>query len=271
MKRVALFLVLAAAAPAGAQDGERVLTDVQALHAACREAEGAGRRQLYVVTVDAYRLAEFDENLGGLPVDLRRNLPAFGGAAELFPKGLEPIVFRGGEERATALREAAAAGAALRLGFFLRFDGRGRPCLVRAAVSVSTVRMDLAFLELIDGEGQVVAREDTERLRAWRDDMQRDGLADGPPASLRVLEGPGAADLQTLAVREALSACRPGGDEPGPLVLRFRLEAGRVTDVAPALDATGDDQVAACVTRALDGRGARGAGAGRAVVRFAPR
>ncbi|MEO0323943.1 MAG: hypothetical protein AAF447_13370 [Myxococcota bacterium] len=269
--RAGALLACLAAAPAAAQDPERAIENVPALHAACREAEGPGRRRLYALDVDAYALEGYDEAFGGVPVDTRRNLPALRGAAVLFPAGLEPMVFRGSEERAQAVRAAAAAGARLRVGFFLRFDGRGRPCLLRAAVSVSTVRVDLAYLELVDDAGRVLAREDTERLRAWRDDVRLDGLADGPPAALRVLEGPGRADLETLPVRVALSACRPAGARPGPLVLRYRLEGGRVTDVRPALDATGDAAVAACVAAALRGRTARGVGAGRAVVRFASR
>ncbi len=254
-----------------AQDVERSLGDIAALHDACREAEGPGRRALYALVVDAYGLSAYDEGLGGVPVDTRRNLPAFGGAAVLFPAGLEPMVFRGSEERGQVVHAAAESGARLRVGFFLRFDGRGRPCLLRAAVSVSTVRVDLAYLELVDAEGRVLAREDTERLRAWRDDMTLDGLAEGPPAALRVLEGPGRADLQTLAVREALAACRPEGPRPGPLVLRYRLDRGQVAEVRSALDATGDARVAGCVTASLRGRPVRGVGSGRAVVRFAPR
>src|SRR5690606_35920439 len=85
-------------------------------------------------------------------------------------------------ERARALRQHARG---LRVGFFLGFDGVGQSCVIRPAVGVTLVRAELAFVELVDGEGEVLAREDSERLRAWLDDEEQDAIAgEGPRAEV---------------------------------------------------------------------------------------
>lgn len=186
---------------------ERPVDAIEELHAVCRSSASPGPRELYAVRVDRFRFESYDEIDSLLRVDTQRNLRAFRGSAEFFPTDFESIAFRATEERAAELR---TQGHALRLGFFLGFDG-GRPCVIRSVVAVTTVRADLAFVELLDQEGRVVAREDFERLRAWQDDQERDGIpGEGPRAQVDPPTGTQAAAATVLtapSVATALGQC----------------------------------------------------------------
>ena len=182
-----LFMGSAPASADGSEErsagatGSLSLGGLGALKAACREAREPGRRRLYVVELGRYHFDVADREEGFLPLDTTHNLSAFGGAAALFPSDMETIGFHASERRRRALRNARRAGARLRVGFFLGFDGEGQPCVIRPSVGVTTVRMDVAFLELVDERGRVIARDDTERLRAWSDDLQHEVVAGAGP------------------------------------------------------------------------------------------
>jgi hypothetical protein len=248
--------LLALAAPARA---ERPLESLHALKEACAEARRPGRRALYVVELERFRFGPTDEE-GFLPVDTRRNLRAFGGAAALFPAELEPIGFRANEERQAALRQAREAGATLRVGFFLGFDGEGQPCVIRPAVSVSTIRMDVAFLELVDSRGRVIARDDTDRLRAWRDDEERDRIeGEGPRVAVDEPWG-GASPDGTLSAIRALSGrlaqCHAahverGGPERGRALVQLAIDDGQLAEPTLAFTTFSDERFGACLIRVL--------------------
>jgi len=239
------------------------------MRAACRAAVTEGPRTLHVVTLDDWSFAPesgvYDDFL---PIDTRRNLRVFGGEVELLPAGLEPIGFFASAERMAALRAVARRGGVLRIGFFLGFDNHhGTVCLVRPGVAVTTVRMDVAFVELLDAGGGVVARDDTERLRAWMDDVERDGVpGEGPRGAFgraTLASGPGGLpdDWQRAierandgAGRRALARCHRqgrarGAAREGRVVLRLDVDgrSGRVADAEVALSSVGDDQEAACI------------------------
>jgi hypothetical protein len=177
---------------------EHVLEDLPSVHEACRRSEEPGRRVLHVLEVPSFRFDGYDREGGRLLVDTRRNLRALRGAVEVLPKDLEDVAFVASPERARELRRR---GRALRLGFFLGFDGEGQPCVVRAAVGVTLVRAELAFAELVDADGRVVAREDMDRLRAWLDDEEQDTLPG---------EGPRAAVVAVAVERGAVARCARG-------------------------------------------------------------
>jgi len=248
--------LLALAAPARA---ERPLESLSALREACAEAREPGRRSLYVVELERFRFARSGEE-GFLPVDTRRNLRAFGGAAALFPSELEPIGFRANAERQVALRQAREAGAKLRVGFFLGFDGEGQPCVIRPAVSVSTVRMDVAFLELVDSQGRVIARDDTERLRAWRDDEERDRIeGEGPRVAVDDPWG-GAVPEPTLQALRALSGrlaqCHAahverGGAGRGRALMQLAIRDGALAEPTIAFTTFSDERFGACLIHVL--------------------
>ncbi|MBO6936919.1 MAG: hypothetical protein JJ863_18255 [Deltaproteobacteria bacterium] len=250
--------LLALASP-GLAHAERPLPSLAALKEACQEARVPGRRALYVVELESFRFGRSAED-GFLPVDTRRNLQAFGGAAALFPSELEPIGFRASAERQSALREARRAGAKLRVGFFLGFDGEGQPCVIRAAVSVSTIRMDVAFLELVDSRGRVIARDDTERLRAWRDDEERDRVpGEGPRVAVDDPWGSAAPVATVTAIRALaprLGQCHAahvarGGPESGRALVQLTVEGGALQDPTFAFSTFSDERFGACVLRVL--------------------
>ncbi len=243
----------------GVARAERPLESLNALKEACREARTPGRRALYVVELEGFRFGRSGEE-GFLPVDTRRNLRAFGGAAALFPSELEPIGFRANEERQVALREARRAGAKLRVGFFLGFDGEGQPCVIRPAVSVSTVRMDVAFLELVDSRGRVIARDDTERLRAWRDDIERDRVpGEGPRVAVDDPWGTAVPAATVTAIRglaEPLGRCHAahvqrGGQHSGRALVQLTVEGGTLQDPTFAFSTFSDERFGACILRVL--------------------
>ena len=222
------------------------------LREACREAREPGRRALYVVDLGRYRFARAGQDF--LPIDTDRNLSAFDGAAALFPAGLEPMGFRAGAERQTALRRARQAGARLRVGFFLGFDGVGQPCVLRSTVAVSTIRMDVAFVELVDSRGRVIARDDTERLRAWQDDVARDHVpGSGPRVAVEDAWGTrgGEVALAVRAAAPALGRCHAeqiarGGSPSGRVLVRLEASGPVV-----AFTTFEDERFSACVVRSL--------------------
>lgn len=173
---LALALALAVAPAARAQADDRPLATLTAVQNACRAADGGDSDALYSVTIEgSWRFDDAAEDF--LPIDTRRNLRALSGSVELLPSHMEMIGFVANEARAEQLEAARAAGARLRVGFFLGFDDPERSsCLVRPAAAVTLVRMDVAFVELVDASGGLVAREDTERYRAWHDDAGRDEI-----------------------------------------------------------------------------------------------
>ena len=234
--------------------------DLEGLHQACRDAELPGRRKVYTIEVPQARFEPYYEEDRALLLDTRRNFRVLRGAAEIFASNLETIGFVANAERAEELQRR---GRKLRIGFFLGFDGARRPCLIRSAVSVTMVRADLAFVELLDADGEVVAREDTDRLRAWQDDLERDGIpGEGPRAAVlhpTTLHGSGLSaaasqPLSTQALRNRLDACaalrREGGDAQIVVVLRIAGD-GSVAGAEVELSSARSRRVQACVVEAL--------------------
>jgi len=234
---------------------EHVLQDLPSVHEACRRSEEPGRRVLHVLEVPSFRFDGYDREGGRLLVDTRRNLRALRGAVEVLPKDLEDVAFVASPERARELRRR---GRALRLGFFLGFDGEGQPCVVRAAVGVTLVRAELAFAELVDADGRVVAREDMDRLRAWLDDEEQDTLpGEGPRAAVvavAVERGAVAPDdaLRTRAITQALGVCYAREHGGAMAVVRLRTDAsGRAIEKTFSLSDLASEAVGECVLAAL--------------------
>jgi hypothetical protein len=205
---------------------------------------------------------------GTLYVDTQHNLRIVGGRAELVPAGLEAIGFTVSRERARLLEQVRAGGASLRVGFFLGMDGRdGTLCVVRSAAAVSLVRAEVAFLEVVAGDGRVVAREDTERLRALRDDGD-DAPAEGPFATIGTPYGTSVpASWETAlvgaprgATGRALAACHAAGlargaASDGSVVVRLEASTrtGVVRHAELEIAANDDEEEATCLVRALRG------------------
>jgi len=206
-----------------------------------------------------------------MPIDTRRNLRALRGALELYPSGMETVGFVASRDRAAELVEAVRAGARLRVGFFLGFDDpRATRCLLRPAAGVSTVRMDVAFIELLDPRGAVLAREDTDRLRAWLDDASGDVPGEGPRAAVGTPFLVGRAGQTPAPWRQALegaargplgralggchaSGIARGGEGAGQVVVRLTIDArsGAVQQSEVELSSVEDDEEATCIARAF--------------------
>lgn len=240
-----------------------------ALREACDRARGPGERELYVVTVDPDGWALDGWEDGYLHVATRRNLRAFRGGVELFTTGMEPIAFAVTSDGARRLR-ARRAGAALRLGFFLGFDNPHRTaCLVRPS-AITSVRIDLAFVEWVAPDGSVVAREDADRLLAWLDDREREPIAGtGPRGELDVASLSAGAGVVPATWQRALAASGPrlsaeigrchasglarGAEARGRVVVRVDVDAdgGGVRSAEVELSSIGDDAEATCVAEVL--------------------
>jgi hypothetical protein len=245
---------------------------LETLHDACHSAPRRDRAVLYMTQLENFRFHAHDARSGLLAVDTRRNFRILEGAAELFPSGLESIGFPATRDRAGELRRY---GRKLRVGFFLAFDG-GQACLVRPAAAVTTVRIDVAYVELLNGRGQVLAREDTERLRAWRDDdVPEPGLSFG---ELEVQEGDAIVTGALQSKRAALLACftsavARGATRRAMVTLRLRVTGGRVAHVETELSSLGDREGVECLRASLLGAPANGTGLVRVPLRHhtAPR
>ncbi|MDH5492222.1 MAG: hypothetical protein OEY14_09735 [Myxococcales bacterium] len=269
---MASSLILASPAPASAQPEAEALEDAPALRRACRRAARGGRPELYSITLPAgsWRFGAYEPEPGVLPIDTRRNLRAFGGAVEIFPSGLEPIGLRASAERAAAL-DAQVSTASLRLGFFLGMDRPARrACLLRPSPGVTMVRFDLAFVELLSESDEVLAREDSDRLRAWADDAERDGVpGSGPRGALSAAMIASGAGTPSEAIQQAIAranagplgqalgrcmaaALERGASTTAQVVVRFSVEPnGTPREPEVELSSLGDEEGAGCVAEAV--------------------
>jgi hypothetical protein len=258
--------------PASAQRDAQRLESLRDLQGACRRAEGEGPRELLVVAFPggSWSFGRYEARDGFLSIDTRRNLRAFGGGAELFPSGMEEVGFIVTEERAEELRRRAS-GLTLKVAFFLGFDNSTRTlCLVRPAVGVTTVRMDVAYLELTGRRNRVVARQDTDRLRAWMDDAERDAIpGEGPRGAVGAATRSDGAGIAPESWQQVIAAENRGGTaralgrchaqgirrgaSDGTIVVRVQVDprSGHIGGSEVELSSVGDDRTAACVARAL--------------------
>jgi hypothetical protein len=251
-------------------DRERVLTDFDTVRAACDAAERTASRELLVVSIESgWTFGTLTEE-GFLPIETRRNFRMSGERVELFASRLEPVGLIATSERAVELETARTRGAELRIGFFLGFDEPDRTaCLIRSRHAFSTIRMDVAFVELVRNDGTVIAREDTERYRAWQDDAERAVVpGEGPRAQIGTpsLASGAVPDawqqgLATAAggpIGQALSNCHRdgvarGAEGQGRIVIRVRVDGrtGRVLESGLAVSNIGDTAEAECMATAL--------------------
>jgi hypothetical protein len=289
MRSPILALALVLLLPVAASAREQALESLAAVRTACQESAVSGPRQLYTITVPtgAYRFLPYDAEAGFLGIDTRRNLRAFSGSLEVFPSGREPMGFFASAERAEILRTLAAR-ASLRVGFFLGFDDSTRShCVIRAALATSTARIDLAYVELVDTDGRVLAREDTERFRAVADDRAA-VPGTGPRAEVGapdVVRGGAPAATLARAVTQAREALgRAAGqcfaqaitrDAPREASIVVRLVAdastGAVTQAGVEMSTLGDDQASACIAEQFRGLPRTpGPAAGGAIVLLVP-
>jgi hypothetical protein len=275
---VALGLATGPASPAAAQDQR--LDTIAAVHDACRASDSGRHDVLYSLLLDAPARLEpgqgDEEGERVYAIRDARGLRALGGSVQIVPTDLETVGFVAGEARARALDVALAHGARVRIGFFLGFDRPGqRACLIRPAQSVTTVRADLAFVELVEPDGSVVAREDYDRLRAWADDPGRQAPASPQATVGTVTAGTGPAPeawaraLRAAPVARALVACHVAGVSRGAareamVQARLRVDgrSGRVEDGVVEVGNVGDDEATACVLRTLRGVDLSPSGAG---------
>ncbi|MBX7193463.1 MAG: hypothetical protein K1X94_15515 [Sandaracinaceae bacterium] len=253
-----------------AQAQDQQLTDLAAVHAACATADDQDLHdRLYSVVLDTPTTLvprEGDEEGEVLyTVPDARSLRALGGSVQLVPSHLETIAFVASGERAQIFEVARARGARVRVGFFLGFDEpERRACLVRASQAVTAVRIDLAFVELLDADGSVLAREDHDRLRAWSDDPDRSAAREpevtvGSPTTIN---GP-APEAWTRALRAGsvtrqLLACHVqgvgrGASREAMVQVRLRVDprAGHIDDAVIEVGNVGDEEENACVLRAV--------------------
>jgi hypothetical protein len=270
---LAFVVGLGICSSAAAQDAT-LLRSLRDLQDACTDSQGTGPRELFAVDVESrsWSFGAWEE--GVLPIASQRNLRAYRGAAELFSAGFETFGFVTNRGRARELQRARQRGATLRVGFFLGFDNPYRTlCLVRPAAGVTTVRMDIAFVELSDAEGRVIAREDTERMRAWLDDQDTStlpgrgprgavgrplvhaGRSDVPDAWARAYERAGQGDLGTTIARCHAAGVARGANDEGDVVVRLTVDArsGAVVEHAVELADIGDAEEAECIERAVAG------------------
>ncbi len=262
----------ACGARASAQSQDLGLPDLAAMHAACHAADDAGEHdRLYSIVLDSpTTLVPREGDVEGevlYTIPDARSLRAFGGSVQIVPSHLETIAFVANAERARTLEVARARGARVRLGFFLGFDEpERRSCLVRASQAVTAVRADVAFIELLDAEGGVIAREDHDRLRAWSDDPDRNAASEpeatmgAPTTSSGPVAEPWTRALRAPAISRQLLACHVAGVTRGAareamLIVRLRVEArtGRVEEAVVEVGNVGDEEENACLVRAVRG------------------
>src|SRR5688572_28767765 len=114
---LATLLILTATPTASADERGAPVESLEAMRSACLRARDQGPPALYSVLLGSgqWTFGTYLHEDEFLPLDTRRNLRIFEGAAEILPSGLETIGLAVAEDRAEALRDAHRAGARLRL------------------------------------------------------------------------------------------------------------------------------------------------------------
>lgn len=246
------------------------INDRGQLLSACEVAEQPGVRQLYRVDVPPGAFVLEDAEAGQLVLPLRRPLRVLHGQAEIFPSHMTPWRIQSDEALSRRVRRAAADGGLLRVGFFLGFDDhRKQVCVVRPASGVTTVRADLAYLEVLGASGAVVVRESTERLRAWLDDRPPSADAGPAGASVKLMYAHVTAGRQTTEaspswlrvlrhqVVQPAASCLAGVRDEGlprelTMVVRWSVDAAGLPEVPTVqLSDLGQGPLDACVREAL--------------------
>lgn len=227
------------------------------------------------VPAAAYGFGEYDPDEGILAVDTRRNFRLFDGRVELYATGNEGVAFELAADRAAALVAGHRGGRQkLRLGFLIAFDEpESEPCLIRPAGSF-TVRADLAYAELVDAGGRVVARMTTERLDEVvpdAGDLDTPGAGQSPPPAGQVTVTPptitgdprrrGAIDQWVSsegsgAIAALLEPCRVLGARSGRVVGSLAIAMDVEASGAPAnlrveVDSMSNEALSACVLEKL--------------------
>ncbi len=150
--------------------------------------------------------------------------------------------------------------------------------MVRPA-AVTTVRIDIGFVELLDESDAVLAREDTERLRAWQDDeVPEVGLSlevrpfqagwRTPQASHRP-EGSAYLSVARAEVNRCLEAAvERGAPSDSHTVLSVQVQDGRVRSARATFSSLADRAALRCLRRVASRGQARGTGRLEVVVRY---
>lgn len=276
---LALIALMALTTSSGqAQAPAKALTELADVHRACHEAAEGEAPQLYVMPVDegGFRFAQYDREVGALHVDPEWNLRAMEGKVQAFARHREVVGFTSSPEEAAALQDAVNNGARLRVGFFLGVDGgAGSLCLVRPTSAVTIVRLEPAFLELVSEDGAVLARHETDRLLAFRDDAEHAaipgegprGVVGEPSLPEGTLPAAWGSALARPARARGFSACyaaalERGAEPTATIILRLEVEgaSGAIKDGRVELSTLGDDEANACVLRELTSGPALGRG-----------
>jgi hypothetical protein len=227
------------------------------------------------VPAAAYGFREYEPDEGILAIDTRHNFRLFGGRVDLYATSNEGIEFElAADQAATHVSAHRAGRQKLRLGFLLAFDDPDSdPCLIRPAASF-TVRADLAYAELVDAGGRVVARMTTERLDEVVPDageIDAPGAAQSPPPAGQVTVTPptitgdprrrGAIDQWVsteggAAIGALLEPCRVVGARSGRVVGSLAIAMDVEASGAPAnlrveVDSMSNEVLSACVLEKL--------------------
>ncbi|MBI2896036.1 MAG: hypothetical protein HYY06_20930 [Deltaproteobacteria bacterium] len=241
----------------------------------------------------AFRFGEYDFESGVLPVDTRHAFRFFGGVVTLYTSSNEPIAFEVEPDRARALVDQVGRGRArLVIGFLVAFDDtESDPCLVRPSGSMA-VRADLAFSEVVDPSGRVLARMQTERLdevlpssppepgpggSAQSPTMDAGSVTVAPPtvtgdarrrAAIDAFIAGGGATISALVRPCRAVGARAGGRTRGSLVVAMDVDAaGAVSGLRVEVDSIGNGELARCVVERMGGlRYPGGSGRGRVQV-----
>lgn len=246
------------------------LSERHHLISACEVAEQPGPRRLYRVDVPPGAFVLEDGEDGQLVLPVRRALRVVRGQVEIFPSHMTPWHLSTDPGTARRVRRAASTGGHLRVGFFLGFDEhRKQVCVIRPQSGVTTVRADLAYIDVVSANGALVMRESTERLRAWLDDRPSatEGGTTGPSVRLMYATVAGQGKdteasaawlgvLRTQVVLPAQSCLRSAQDARLPreltVIVQWPVErTGRPGAPTVQLSDLGEGRLDACVRDAI--------------------
>lgn len=271
------------------EPGEQALDSLDAVHDACRIADGDPGRELYAMAIEAdWQFGALDGS-GALRILPHRNFRALAGRVELIPSRMEPVVVEATPRRVDELEVARSRGARLYLGFFLGFDEpERRACIARSRFAVTTLRADIAYVELRGPDGAVLAREDTSRLVSWREQREEARFL-GEPARA-VIEEPSSnagtlPDLWKRQIRaasdgpvgRALEQCYGAAERQGitasaRVVVMARMDArsGLTLETSIALSDIPDGETVECVRGAFRALAVTPIGEGRPIELLVP-
>jgi hypothetical protein len=201
------------------------------------------------VPAKGFAFGQYRADQQELELDDSYPLSALKGALTLDVDGIEETAFHAAPEGADEWRALKNAGS---LTLVVTFRAAGPRCAGNPSAGIYRLEGTALRWELRSGNATVAASDEdgypidvkpgqSHSLKVHRVALDTDPSGEPPPSG------------RLAPVQRSLDACAQRAHRPGSMVVTFAVANGRIRDPQVIMDALRDDQVSACVARALAG------------------